>query len=464
MSAIDNAIMFHKQGKFDRAEHEYETALAENIDDANALYLLGTLYLQTKRYGLAAQMLQLALILKPEAFEPWNNLGNCYKAVNKEADAKRCWEKSLSIQGRSDHEYADIWNNFATLYVNAGCPEEGVQYCEKSIALNPEHPDAHWNLALLNLEQGKYAEGFDLYEWGFKTKNRPVRNYGDKVTDWKGEHGKTVVVWGEQGIGDEILFSSIIPDLIKVSKHVIFDCHPRLVTLFKNSFPEASVYGTRKDDVIGWVHKHPELECKIAIADLAKYFRRSLKDFPNTSFLKANPERVEHYKKKLNKISSKPKIGISWSGGYVKTRKDYRSIPLEQWKPLFSEDYDFISLQYTPEAYNTVSEVEDKLDVSIRHWPFAVQNNDYHETAALVSALDLVITVNTAMHHLAGGLGKECWTLTPKAHAWRYYSPSLSKRTIPWYPSVRQWQQKELGDWDSIMQNVAISLKDREWK
>lgn len=458
---LEQAKKFHMQNKTAQAEQHYIQALAADPDNPEALYLLGTLYAFKGVHSLAVQLLKRAVDGNHNYYEAWNNIGNCYKAFNDDVKARFCWEKCLTIEGRKPIEYSDIYNNLATLYVNAGCPEEGMKFAEQSVFLNPEHSDGNWNLALLLLEQGKYGEGFDRYKWGYKNHIRLYRAYGDKVVDWDGSPDKTIVVWGEQGIGDEILFSSMIPDLMKISKKVIFECHPRLVKIFKESFPGIVIYGTRKDAYINWHEQHPDMDAKVAIGDLGRFFRRDLSKFPDRmSYLKASQERIDHYRRKLRKLGNRLNVGISWTGGYMKTRKDYRSIDLDQWKPILKQDCNFISLQYTPDAYNPISEIEDKYDIRVHHWPSAVQADDYHETAALVSSLDLVITVNTAVHHLAGALGKKCWTLTPAAHAWRYWSPDQDGGSIPWYPSCRQFMQKKLYEWKPIISQVADELRE----
>jgi tetratricopeptide (TPR) repeat protein len=456
---LRKASEFLKQGRNAKAEELLLQVLAEDFESKDGLYLLGTVYLQKGITGLAAQLFMRVLDTHEKHFESWNNLGNCYHTINNSKLAELCFRKALEIERPDPRDHADIYNNLATLYINAGKPKEGVPYAEKCIELQKDHNDGNWNLALLQLEQGHYAEGFDQYEWGFKTNNRMFRSYGDHVKPWDGSEGKDVVVWGEQGIGDEILFASMIKELKEKSKSVVFECHPRLVTLFKKSFPDVTIYGTRKDNYISWVDKHPELNAKVATGDLGRFFRRDLETFPtHEGYLKADENRVEHYRRKLAKLGKRIKVGISWTGGYVKTRKDYRSIALEKWEPILRQNCDFISLQYTPDAYNTIAEAEDKLDIRIHHWPSAVQANDYGETAALIEALDLVITVNTSVHHLAGALGKPCWTLTPKAKAWRYWSPDADNKTVPWYPSVIQYQQKELFKWNKIIRTVTEDL------
>ena len=456
---LDQGLALHRQGRLEKAEEKYLLALNENFDDWQALLFLGTLYLQRNVIPLAAECLMRSIDVNKESFESWNNLGNCFKTVNREPDAKACWDKCLSIVGKGNEDYADVYNNISTLFINSGTPKEAEEYAKKALELCPGHYDANWNLGLAWLEQGMFKEGFSQYHWGFKTKNRMMRDLGDQVKYWNGERNKIVSVWGEQGIGDEILFSSMIPELQKISKEVIFECHPRLIKIFRESFPGVILYGTRKDQVIGWNKDHKNIEYKTIIGDLARHFRSDIKDFPTKpSYLKATPDRIEFYQQKLSKLGNRKKIGISWTGGYTKTRKDYRSIPLEQWEPILRNDCDFISLQYTPEAYATVADIEDRYDLKIHHWPSAVHNDDYNETAALVSALDLVITVNTSAHHLAGALGKKCWTLTPVGKAWRYWSPD--GHSNPWYPSVHQYQQEEQGNWKPVIEQVANDLKE----
>jgi len=456
---LETGIAFHRQGRLELAEKNYTEALAEDFDDVDTLYLLGTIYLQNGKPGLAAQLLRQCIQFKKDHFEAWNNLGNSYKAVNKDVDAEACFKQALSIPGKPEREHADIYNNLAALHVNAGSPEKGIEWARKALKIEPTHVDANWNLALMLLETGQYAEGFDLYHWGFKTKSRPDRDYGCNEAYWDGSPGKTLVIWGEQGMGDEIMFASMIEDAAAISEHVIFDCHPRMKPLFEASFSHIkniSIYGTRKDSYIEWVYKHPKIDAKIAMGDLGAIFRRRIEDFPGTPYLKPRQDRLDHYQAKLGKLGGRLKVGISWTGGYMKTRKDFRSIPLPKWEPILTQDCDFISLQYTPDAYNAIAEIEDKLDIRIHHWPSAVQAPDYHETAALVRALDLVITVNTAVHHLSGALGTECWTLTPKAKAWRYFSPDGEH--FPWYRSCIQFQQDELMQWDDIINKVASGL------
>lgn len=460
---FEKAWRLYVQGKITEAEKELIKTLEVNPDDPRALYLLGTIHVIRGDHAVGIQLLLRTVQIAPEMFEAWNNLGNAYKALNLDVQAQVCWQRALAIPGRAQNEYADILNNIATLYVNAGEPDTGIQYCKEAIKLDPQHADAHWNLALLMLEKGMFKEGWELYKWGFRNNIRLMRNYGD-IPYWKGQKDAVVAVWGEQGIGDEILFASMIPDLKKISRKVIFDCHPRLERLFKASFPDVVVYGTRKDNYITWPSQHPDIQYRVAIGDLGQYFRNSLDDFPeHHGYLRVLDEDRQRMRQKLEDIAEgRSIIGISWQGGTRKTRKDYRSIPLEKWLPILKHDMLFVSLQYTEDAHKEIARLEEQYGIRIIHWPHILQAEDYYETAVLVSAMDLVITVNTAVHHLAGALGVPTYTLTPVAKAWRYWIPEGIDRT-PWYPSVRIFQQKEHLKWDEVIEEVAkcIQLYER---
>jgi tetratricopeptide (TPR) repeat protein len=458
MRAKDKAAMFQRQGRVNKCEEQCIIALSEDFDDPSVIHMLGTIYYQTGRVGLAANMFMRSLE-KKDTFECWNNLGNCYKVLNKDIMAGKCFREALAIKDRHDKDYADANNNLGTLHINTGEPEKGEPFIKECLRLEPEHPDGHWNNALIKLEQGKYNEGFADYHYGFKTGNRMYRTYGREIPEWKGEKGKHVIVWGEQGLGDELMFASILPDVIRDSASVVLECHPNLVSIFKESFPGISVYGTRKDQYIDWVHNHPEINARIAIGELGKIYRNDIKDFPGTSYLKA--PYADKYKSRLDAISSKLKVGIIWKGGSVKTRQDFRSIPLEKWQDILSLDADFINLQYTPDVYEAIAKAENTCDARIHQIieGAGCEVVDYGETASLVDSLDLVIAINTSIHHLAGGLGKECWTLTPRPKAWRYYSPD--NKTVPWYGSCTIYQQEKEMQWDDILSQVKNDLELR---
>jgi tetratricopeptide (TPR) repeat protein len=445
---VKQAHDIHLAGDLKTAEAMYHELLNDHPDEWSILFFLGGLYLQQNKQGIAIQLFNRALEQKPNLMEAWNNLGVAYRQRFMNDKAGPCFMRALAI-----NENADSYNNMGTIHVNEGSPADGERWLRKAVELQPDFMQAHWNLALTLLEQGRYEEGFKEYAWGLKSKDRLVKHYDCKW--WRGQTDGKVVVYGEQGIGDEIMFFSMIPDLIRLvgKENVVLDCHPRLANLFEHSFG-VKVYPTRKE-VQEWHWENP-VDYKVAAGNLGSFFRRGVEDFPGTPYLSCDPDGIREAHELLATLPARrPNIGISWRGGKHKTKTASRSMSLQTILKAFEGvDANLISLQYDEGA------AEDCKGTPVHHWPDHVAAKEYERTAALVSALDLVVTVNTSAVHLCGALGKECITLTPKRKAWRYYSPDGS--TMPWYRSVTIYEQKTDGDWADVLGDVNKELRARQ--
>jgi tetratricopeptide (TPR) repeat protein len=424
---------------------DYKNLLGSSPDDLALLFFTGTCELQLGFNGPAINYFRRCLEIAPETPEIWNNLGSAYKAENLDEKALECWQEALKIR-----EDADYYNNMVTLYINTGSPEKGMEWAEKGLALKPDMARLRWNYSLLLLEQGRWKEGFAEYEYGKASLDRPERNYtndGD-LPWWNGEPGN-VVVYGEQGMGDEVMFASCIPDAMEKAD-IVFDCHPRMIDIWKRSFG-IDCFPTRKGQDVSWARDY-RFDYRCAIGDLFRIFR-SDGNFPKTPYLKPDPELVKHYRAKLEATGPGPYIGISWLAGTKSTRTDFRSIKLGHIKELFEVGGTFISLQYTEGAEGKVERFKNDTGYEIHHWKDVVEANtgemdeqgqsvratgfNYDHTVALISALDLCILPNTTAVHVCGALGKECWTLTPKEAAWRY---QLKGNEMPMYKSVTQFR------------------------
>jgi ADP-heptose:LPS heptosyltransferase len=215
------------------------------------------------------------------------------------------------------------------------------------------------------------------------------------------------------------------------------------------------VYGTRFKDVIDWADKH-EVEGRIAFGSLPKMYRNKDEDFSGEPYLVADPERRIQWRALLDSLGDKPKIGLSWQGGTVKTGRLRRSVSLESLSPVLRQEATFISLQYK-NAAEEIEQMEEMYGIKVHHWPRAVEAKDYDETAALVAELDMVISVTTAVIHLAGGLGVPCTVLVPKHPMWRY---GLTEETMPWYKSVKMIRQKKAADWLDPINEAAYQLRN----
>lgn len=439
--SLQEVIHLTEAGKPDEALKVCSRMLNENPDDPAVLYSSGRIFLEAERTGMAYAFLKRAVEIAPFKGAVWNALGRCYQELGKYDEAEHAFRKAVKIDDKDFHPLV----NLGLLYLNRCDPERAIDFSNKALAINPKDTDALLNRGISYLQQGRWKEGWEGYATNLGLmKVRKERIYGEE-TRWQGEKNKVVVCYGEQGIGDEVSFGSCIPDLIRDSKKVIIETEKRLVGLFKRSFPEADVYGTRYENEISWCFDY-QIDHRVPLGGLPQFYRQKNEDFPGTAYLKADPERVIQWKALLDSLGPEPKIGITWTGGLNHTGRKRRSFDLETLLPLLKQKAHFISLQYkdAPE----VEEFEKKHGIKVHHWKRAVQTDDYDDTAALVESLDLVVSVTTAVIHLAGGLGKPCWVMTPKHPMWRYCPPEYL-----WAKSVKLYRQKD--SWSNLVQHIA---------
>lgn len=392
-----------------------------------------------------------------------NAIGTTFKHENRTAEAREWFERAQA--GIAPNP--DIQNNLGTLYINEGLPSDAFKHLDLAISIDPHHAQAHWNRSLALLESGRYAEGWAEYDWGITGHVRVDRNYTTAAQPplpfWKGEEGARVIVYGEQGIGDEILFASMLPDLIGKCEIVVLECHKKLHKLFANSFPALDIYPTREDEQITWPSlpdgtSRYNFTHKIALGSLGQFFRNSLADFDGLPFLTPTPAAELTWNEALAKLPPGPKIGLSWIGGHKKTRVEVRSLMLEQMLPILqaAPNAQFISLQYTPQE-DEIAAFCAKHGITIHQFPEAVYSAQYDDKAGLVANLDLVVTVCTSLVHLAGSMGVPTWVLTPSRPAWRY---RLDLDTMPWYKNTVLFRQAEGNtNWSPVIAEVAAQLK-----
>lgn len=483
-----DATQLDKEGRYPEAAQIYNSLLDADFNNPVILAALGMNYAAREKNGLGYSLLmrslsmldgmedgfkRLGVVPKAERIadmptflvnkksEILNAIGTCFKHENKTEEARKHFEQAQSLIPINP----DIQNNLATLYINEGLPEKALSHLDIALAISPDHPQARWNKSLVLLELGDYTAGWDLYDCGFPAKVRAERNYSSTpLPVWDGTPDKTVVVYGEQGIGDEIMFASCLPDLMKMSKQVVFDCHKKLHSLFHSSFPDLDIYPTREDEVITWPRNTQgvpryNFDARVAIGSLPKFFRKDTDDFPGTPYITPGKEKTDYWAKRLAQISNKPKIGIHWIGGHKRTRVDVRSMALEQLLPVLRQDATFVSLQYTPDCAKEIADFSAKYGIPIQYFPESTHSNDYEDTAALVQNLDLVITVCTSVVHLAGSMGIPCWVMTPSRPAWRY---RLDIPFMPWYgKTVTLYRQlPESTDWAPVVAEISNDLSE----
>ena len=434
-----------------------------------ALYYIACIEMRLAHEGAALELYERVINYDPLYIQAYNNIGCVYKLQQRFEQARQMWDKCLELT--KDPKFkeekkmpdqtikelkSDFYSNIGSLYVSNGTAKKAIEFFNKALNCN-EHNTARWNRALANLELGNWQQGFADYHHGDRYAVRKSKNYHQNKTtpDWDGTKGKNIVVFGEQGLGDEIMFGSIIPDVAK-DCFVILDMHPRLAPIFRRSFPKIPCYATRKDKEFTWPSCYPVIDACQPIGNLGKFYRKKDSDFPKKPYLIANPEYRKKIKEKLAFLKDKPKIGISWKGGILNTNSAGRHLELEKWLDIFKLDAEFISLQYHEDAQIEIDRFFEKHEIEIHHWPKTLQAFDYDWTAALVSELDFLISVPQSVVHLAGALGKEVIQMSPYRSMWQN---GRHNQDPPWYGTVQNIWQSKPDDWEPVLKKTKTKAQ-----
>lgn len=391
-----------------------------SMDDAGGLYLAGIIMRKKGHIGLAAQLFRRAVSIDPRPANMWLHFACCLHDIHEYDAAMQIWRM---LDGKHPNEPSYLRNMASTL-LQQGKFHEAINVIDRTIELLGEAPPACLairGMAALGLERWK--DGFEGYR-GLYGDQIVIRKYCQpEEPEWDGTPGKTIVIQCDQGIGDEIRFASVLPDLVKDCK-VILDCHPKLEHLFRRSFPDlAAVYGTRKLKMVDWL-KDWKIDASHHISSLGRFYR--LKDFPRKPYLIPDEERRNKWRARLAAYP-RPLVGIAWQGGSEKTVREHRSFDLATFLPVINAGGTFIDLSYHDSSaeVNRFNEHSEKKVLR-----FEIDTSNYDETLALVAELDLVVCVPTAILHAAGAIGKQCFVWTPKYAAWEF----ANREDMIWYP------------------------------
>ena len=365
-------------------------------------------------------------------------------------------EAAVSLALRVDPLFQAAKSNLGWILAEQGRLVEALKYFDEVLASDPDDFETQLMRAYANLKHGHFSAGWA--DFGARLESPKYRRRG-RVMPWlasdAGLTGKRVFVSSEQGLGDQIMFASCLPDLIAESPVCIVECDDRLVPLFRRSFPSAEVIGeSTPESVRDQAIRVHGCSNEIPMGSLARRYRNRLADFPSHSgYLRADQDKVDYWKRRLEQLGEGPKIGISWRGGAMSTRQQLRSIPAGIMASKLAGIGKLVSLQYG-NGMVEIGRNEDVGGVPVAWWRDAI--DDYDQTAALVMALDLVISVCTAVVHLCGALGKPVWVLVPAVAEWRYLAQGEG---MPWYPSARIFRQSPSESWASVLERVARAAR-----
>jgi tetratricopeptide (TPR) repeat protein len=425
-------------------EH-YRQAIAHNPSSAEAHMSLGNALKALNQFDDALDANARAAALAPNSALAHVNLGGALQLHGRYEEAIDCYAKALML----DPKLASAQMNYGTALSALNRYDDAMSRFDKALALNPNLADAAWNKSLLCLTLGRFEEGWPLYEarWPAAVVGLSQRKYPQPR--WNGERlSGTLMIWGEQGLGDQILYASMLPEVVGHADRIIVEVEPRLVPLFARSFPELEVIGLGNELYSGYFNAHESL------AGLGRFFRRSWDAFPRREdgYLVADHSLTPRLRERLSSNGNLV-VGLSWRSSNPRLHRA-KTARLDDFESLLRmQNLRFIDLQYGDTA-DERAEVEQKSGVRVERLDDIDNTRDVDGLAALISACDIVVTVSNTTAHLAGALGKPTFVLVPygNAHLWYWFAEGDRS---PWYPSVRLQRKAKQQTWAMMVQALA---------
>jgi|SRR5579859_717665 len=481
--SVTEGLVHHQAARLDGAEALYLQALEAQPDNADALHLLSVLRHQQGNALEAVNLITKALAIEPNRPEAHNNLGVALRELGRPAEAEASYREALRL--RPDYPEAhnnlgnvlsdldrlteaeasyrealrllpdcpEIHNNLGGALSDLGCTAEALACYETALAIRPDDVSAHFGRSRVLLLRGEYAEGWREFEWRWRGGTaEEIKLRGFAEPQWQGENvaGKTLLLHAEQGFGDTLQFCRYA-SLVGATARVILEVQPPLVRLCSTLAGVAQVVARGE--------RLPAFDLHCPLMSLPLAVRTTLNTIPSgVPYLAADPELVAEWRERLAGLDGL-RVGLVWAGSLrlepeLSAIDRRRSITLAMMAPLGeASGVNFISLQKGAPAAQSANAT-----LGLALYDFTANLRDFADTAALIEALDLVISVDTSVAHLAGALGKPIWLLNRFDTCWRWL---LDRDDSPWYPQLRQFRQPGPGDWNSVMCAVRDALQRR---
>jgi len=465
-----------KQKKYEGSLENLRKSIELNPDHREAYNNMGNIFIALQDYKSAEKCFQKVLSFSKEDENAYFNLGVCFQNSDKLDDANEAYKKALQINPDKNEAYINIGNvlnkkgeyekseeyfnkvlkddpskivvltNMGVAKLELGFIQEALDLFNAVLKINNEIVEAHYNKAHCHFLLGNLEEGWKEYEWRFKHKDFNKRTFSKPVLKNQDVKGKNILVFDEQGLGDSIQFVRYLKLLKQLNCKVIFECDPRLALLYKN------MDGVDRLILRESNSSEPKIDYdyQIALLNLPLFFKTNLENIPSeVPYIKPDQALVEKFGKILSDNDSF-KVGLVWGGNPKHTGDKKRSCPLKEFSPLFSlKGVRFYSLQMglpLKQLKDSAYPVADLSEII----------NDMPDTAAFIENLDLVISVDTSVAHLAGAMAKNVWLLLPFLPDWRWM---LNRSDTLWYPSMYLFRQKKLGDWNGVFEEVKRELE-----
>ena len=446
MTELEN---LYKSNQFDSLEDKTRK-LIENHPRVSILYNILGIALQKKGdFNESILNFNQAINIQPNFDLAHNNLGNVLKETGKFEEAMISYQQAIKL----NPNYAEAYSNLGNIFRTLGKFEEAIANHQQALKLNPKYTLFDYNEALIRLTLGEFDVGWKKFEYRFgRARVSFMRYKTDKL--WDGNYlDGTLLVWAEQGVGDHILFASMLTDLRKYAKNIILEIDKRLVNLCKRyyekiNFSNIKVINLEKK-LVNNFDKH------IALGSLGQYLRKTKKSFETTpkKYLISSPTKEKELRNKFF-VNKKFKVGISWKS--LNKKHQYRNIKLTQMLPILSNPHcDFINLQFG-KFDEDLQQLQSKHGIKIRTIKEIDNYNNIEDLAALINCLDLVITIQNSTAHLAAALGKNTWIMLVKNPRWHWL---INKKKSLWYPAAKLFRQEKIGDWNTVIKSIGMDLK-----
>ena len=435
-------------GQLDAAIDAYNKVLALKPDYANAHNNMGTALKDQGKLEEAIEAYNKALALKPDHIDAYNNMGNALKDQGKLEEAIEAYNKALAIKP----DYAEAHYNMGVVLQERGELDAAIDSYKRALKIKPDYAEAHYNMSFALLNIGRLTEGLDEYEWRWKTaKNLSKKRYFSQPL-WDGNEllkGQRILLWGEQGPQDITIWSSCLPYLSSQVEHCIVECPKKLVPLLARSFPNVEVKATNRS-----LDNHrDDFDFHLPMGSLFRHFIPEIsKNFKPDAFLLPDPSRVNFWKKRLNSLGSGPYVGVSWKSPLMEPARLPNYTQVSDWAPVLAlPDVTFINLQ-SSEFRDDLATIQDEFGVTVHNFEDLDHYDNLDDVAALSAALDIVVSVSTAVSAIAAGVGT-----STKLVAWRQSSWN-NLLLAPRGPSVDVFERNTWEPWDEVFNDIAKDI------
>ena len=430
------------QGRAMEAIESYRRALALDPKLTEAYFNLAVIYQTLRRFEDAEEAYRRCLRIYPRWAEAFNNLGSLLRLQGKLSEAIHCYQQALEFRP----DFAEVLSNLGNVFTMQGRRAEAMVCYDQSLRMRPDHAQGHANRAMVRLAEGNFAEGWSEFEWRWKCDDFP--KHGHATPQWDGSRlgDRTLLVHAEQGLGDTLQFVRYVRMLQARGDKVVVEVQPSLVRLLEQS-------GFR--GVVARGAPLPHCDVRIGLMSLPGIFGTDLDSIPaDVPYLSVDAKIIGQWRDTLGD-ARKFSVGLVWQGSQTHRKDRFRSIPLARFAPLALENVELVSLQKGP-GCDQLAGVTDRF--RIRDFGDALDSDcgSFVNIAAIMKILDLVITVDTATAHLAGGLGVPVWVAVPFAPDWRW---QYDREDCPWYPTLRLFRQTIFDDWSAVFEHLTAELR-----